>query len=493
MGPFLFASFGKEAGLPLGSLHISFLGSWVGWVGRCQEAFWAPGSDGWAAAKKLGFMFPSFWVLGPDGWPRQRSWAPLTSLHISFLGSWVGWVVRPGSWAPVELLSRFLLSGSWVGSGREAGLPLGSLHVSFFLGPGSDGWAAAKKLGSHWTPFVFLFCAPGSDGWSAAKKLGFRWAPFTDGWAAATELDARHVPFLGSWVSSCSRLGWMGRAHKAGLQWPPFAAKAAPITKLPSCFVFGLLGWMGGPRDFYCLVSRQILDQICAAKFLLFPARQPHNAYIKLFYSKILCSMLVGQPAGKKSGSVPCEETITATHLACQALLQQYPVQYARRRVCGKSRDRFRLKNHFVCLVSRQISIPTFCNRHMQQRRQCCSNCSKNVLLSVRGFSGGKNADKSRPTAFAKSRYARQTSHLFPCDSQTNRMPNVLCVLHKRIQQRPRIHPSRKVTLCNGCGRNVDCFRAGGAAAPRSCVRRSSFGLRKKSTTGSCKRFFIAL
>ena len=77
IGPFLFASFGKEAGFLLGSLHISFLGSWVGWVGRCQEAFWAPGSDGWAAAKKLGsrsapFMFPSFWVLGPDGWPRQR-------------------------------------------------------------------------------------------------------------------------------------------------------------------------------------------------------------------------------------------------------------------------------------------------------------------------------------------------------------------------------------------------------------------------------------
>ena len=50
----------------------------------------------------------------------------------------------------------------------------------------------------------------------------------------------------------------------------------------------------------------------------------------------------------------------------------------------------------------------------------------QNVLFSVRGFSGGKNADKSRPTASAKSRYARQNSHLFSCflprDSHTMRI-----------------------------------------------------------------------
>ncbi|OLP85262.1 hypothetical protein AK812_SmicGene33775 [Symbiodinium microadriaticum] len=98
---------GKEAGLPLGSLHIFFLGAWVGWVspglplGSLHVSFFLrPGSDGWAAAKKLG------------------------SLHIAFLGSWVG----------------------WVGRGQEAGLALGSLHVSFFLGPGSDG--------CHWASFM---------------------------------------------------------------------------------------------------------------------------------------------------------------------------------------------------------------------------------------------------------------------------------------------------------------------------------------------------
>ena len=74
---------GQGAGLPLGSVHVSFLGSWVGWVGRGDGA---------------GFS--------------------LGSLHVSFLGSWVG----------------------WVGRGQEAGLSLGSLH---FRAAGSDGWPRA--------------------------------------------------------------------------------------------------------------------------------------------------------------------------------------------------------------------------------------------------------------------------------------------------------------------------------------------------------------
>ena len=239
---------GQEAGLALGSFHISFLGSWVGWVGRGQEAglplgslhvsffrgpgsdgwaaeklgshwthwtpfifpFCAPGSDGWSAAKKLGsrwapFMFPSFWAPGSDGWAAAKKlgshwapfifpfWAPgsdgrdqeaglsLGCLHVSFLlGSWVG----------------------WVGRGQEAGLALKG------LGSWADGWAAAKS----WAPFMFPFRRVGSDGWAAAKGLG-----------------ARHVSFLGPWVRSCSRLGWMGRAHKAGLHCFLFVAKAAPI------------------------------------------------------------------------------------------------------------------------------------------------------------------------------------------------------------------------------------------------------------------------
>ena len=52
-------------------------------------------------------------------------------------------------------------------------LPLGSLHVSFFLGPGSDGLAAAKKLDFH--------------------------------------LGSLHISFLGSWV------GWVIRGQEAGL------------------------------------------------------------------------------------------------------------------------------------------------------------------------------------------------------------------------------------------------------------------------------------
>ena len=68
--------------------------------------------------------------------------------------------------------------------------------------------AAAKKLGFRWAPFMFPFWGVGSDGGAAAKGLG-----------------ARHVSFL--------RLPPLVH-HKAGLHRPPFAVKAAPITKLPS-------------------------------------------------------------------------------------------------------------------------------------------------------------------------------------------------------------------------------------------------------------------
>ena len=90
----------QEAGLPLGSLHVSFfLGSWVGWVG--------PRPRNWAYIGLLSYCLSR--LLGG---PRHRSWILLCSLRVSFLGSWVGWVCR----------------------GQEAGLPLCSLHISFFLG-----------------------------------------------------------------------------------------------------------------------------------------------------------------------------------------------------------------------------------------------------------------------------------------------------------------------------------------------------------------------
>ena len=121
---------------PIG-LPSCFL-SWVGWVG--------PGSDGWAAAKKLGFYWAYFLsgLLGRMGGPLPRSWA-LVGLPSCFLLS--------------GLLGR--MGGGWVGRGKEAGLPLAP-----FMPAGSDGWAAAKKLGSRWVPFMFLsfFLGPGSDG-----------------------------------------------------------------------------------------------------------------------------------------------------------------------------------------------------------------------------------------------------------------------------------------------------------------------------------------
>ena len=62
-----------------------------------------------------------------------------------------------------------------MGRGQESRLMfpsfgvLGSLPLPFWAA-GSDGWAAAKKLGSRRAPF---FLGPGSDGSAAAKKLGY--------------------------------------------------------------------------------------------------------------------------------------------------------------------------------------------------------------------------------------------------------------------------------------------------------------------------------
>ena len=117
-----------------------------------------------------------------------------------FLGSWVG----------------------WVGCGNGAGLPLGSLHVSFrgfwigrMGGPRQRGWAPIGRLWPniaqkdpeydlrHIPPYIVPTCffsplwAPGSDGWAAATGLGCHWAPFM-------------FPF---WASRF-QVGWGGRGNR---------------------------------------------------------------------------------------------------------------------------------------------------------------------------------------------------------------------------------------------------------------------------------------
>ena len=155
----------------------------------------------------------------------------------------------------------------------------------------------------------------------------------------------------------------------------------------------------------------------------------PHDSHtmrISSSFTAKSCAVCSSANLREKSGSVPCEETITATHLAYQALLQQIPVQYARRRVSGKNRDRFRLKKPF-CLSCKPTNLnPNLLQQTYAAEASMLQQLQQNVLFSVRGFSGGKNADKSRPTASAKSRYARQNSHLFSCflprDSHTMRI-----------------------------------------------------------------------
>ena len=51
----------------------------------------------------------------------------------------------------------------WVGRGNGAGLPLGSVHVSF-LGFWVGWVGRGDGAGFSWAPFMFLFSAPGSDG-----------------------------------------------------------------------------------------------------------------------------------------------------------------------------------------------------------------------------------------------------------------------------------------------------------------------------------------
>ena len=132
----------QQAGFPFISLHVSFLGSWVGWVSRGQEAglplcslhvsFFVGSWVGWARGQEAGLALGSLRIA-------LRGWAPI-GLPSYFLSGLLG---RMGSWAPVDLPSCFLLSGLLGGMG----------------GPRSP-----------WAPFIL----PQSDGWGAAKKLGFR-------------------------------------------------------------------------------------------------------------------------------------------------------------------------------------------------------------------------------------------------------------------------------------------------------------------------------
>ena len=146
------------------------------------------------------------------GGPRPRSWASigLPSYCLSRLLGRMGGP-RPRSWGRVGLPSCFLLS--------------------------------AKELGA---PFIFPFWAPGSDGWAAAKKLGSRWAPFMfpSFWVLGSQyflsalLGRMGGPRPG--LSLGSLHGWVGRGQR---------------TRRPSCFLSGLLGLfvlpprMNGPRS----------------------------------------------------------------------------------------------------------------------------------------------------------------------------------------------------------------------------------------------------
>ena len=139
-------------GQELGSLHISFVRYWVGWVYRSQKA-----------RRPLYFLsgLLGLFVLSPrmDG-PRSQKWALLASqprllpsrgsLYVPFSG----WVVhgKKNASRSVPFMLAFWAPGE-MGRGQEAGIRLPSCFLSGLLGGipisflHSDGWAAAKKLG----------------------------------------------------------------------------------------------------------------------------------------------------------------------------------------------------------------------------------------------------------------------------------------------------------------------------------------------------------
>ena len=133
----------------------------------------------------------------------------------------------------------------------------------------------------------------------------------------------------------------------------------------------------------FCLVSRQILShfffQMCAAKFLLFPARQPHNASIKLFYSKT--------------------------------------AQYARRRVCRKNRDRFRVKKPFCLSMLQQLrrKCPVFRAQFQQRKRSGTVPCTTTNFVCLVSRKIPNLLRKTYAARAARIKQLREKSVVFPC------------------------------------------------------------------------------
>ena len=181
-------------GLPLGSCFL--LSGLLARMGGPRPTSWAPigipscflsellGRMGGPWPKlPLGSLYVSFF-LGPGS----------GSLHIAFLGSWVGWVGRgPEAGLPFGSLHVSFFLGSWVGGPRPRSWARVALPLSF-LGSWADGWAAAKS----WAPFMFPFWGVGSDGCAAlcrsqgARRPSCFLSPgLSQGWAPLASLRSQ--------------------------------------------------------------------------------------------------------------------------------------------------------------------------------------------------------------------------------------------------------------------------------------------------------------
>ena len=208
-----------------------------------------PRPRGWACA---GLPSCSFLGLGGVGGPRPQGWALTGLLSCSFLGSWVGWVGRGHSVPFSARMGR---------PPRQEGWALKRPPFTFpFRAPESDGRAAAKKLRSCWAPLAWMggplprswapCCLAGSDG--CASNLGFHWACGSDGWAAARKLGFVGLP------SYCFLCGSRPRSWACiGLLifpfWAPLSWMGRPRPRSWAPFIFGWVGWGGlRPTSWVC-------------------------------------------------------------------------------------------------------------------------------------------------------------------------------------------------------------------------------------------------
>ena len=184
--------------------------------------------------------------------------------------------------------------------------------------------------------------------------------------------------------------------------WAPlasFTAKAAPITKLPSCSFSGSwVGWMvhGILIALYADKSLPISFSKCARPSSCFSCTTATQCVFQALLHQNPAQYARRPTCGKNRDRFRVKKPLQPHTWHIKAVLQQNPVQHARRRVCGKNRDRFRLKKPF-CLSCKPTNLnPNLLQQTYAAAASMLQQLQQNVLFSVRGFSQFQRRKKCR-------------------------------------------------------------------------------------------------